>query len=74
MIVLNHYVKSVFIGWMQSFFGQVNVVKLFLQKEPYEFPFYFNTLNGHEILMQSLKEKAVILYGLKQIWMKVFKH
>lgn len=56
------------------FFGQVNVMKLFLQKEPYKFPFYFNNLNDHEILMQSLKEKAVISYGLKQIWMKLFKH
>lgn len=32
-------------------------MKLFLQKEPYKFPHYFDTLNEHESLMQSLNAK-----------------
>lgn len=58
MIVANHNFKSVFIGWMQSFLGQVNVLKLFLQKWLYKFPFHFSILYEHESLMQSLTGKA----------------
>lgn len=37
--------------------GQVNILKLFLQKWLYKFPFHFSTLHEHESLMQSLTVK-----------------
>lgn len=56
---------------MQSFFGQVNVVKLFLQKEVYKFPFYSDTLNEHESVMQSLPAK---IESCNSIWIRTNFH
>lgn len=71
VIVSNHNFKSVFIGWIWSFLGQVNVLKLFLQKWLYKFPFHFSILYEHESLMENLTIKKENCNTLHIIGIKI---